>query len=304
MDVTRHTARKLVSVARADSAELDDLLADGVSFERVAELAAAGETDPHLELDMIGLCSELARRTPITSPEERAGFEDRFLAIQPTLDESAWNLWGKLPALEGKHVADTLDRVADELPEAPVGHRESRATRRADALFVVCDRSSASPENADGSDTRPNTTVFVDATGVGARRPSAWIASGPRVGPDTLHRLLCESAIDVIALTSTGDPLRVGNATTAIPPATRRYVVWRDGGMCAADGCGSSYRLQPHHIRERSDDGNHQHTNLTSLCWFHHHVVIHGRGFRIDPTSPTRRRRFLPPARSNSDPPI
>jgi hypothetical protein len=74
--------------------------------------------------------------------------------------------------------------------------------------------------------------------------------------------------------------------------------------MCTADGCGSIYRLQPHHIRERSDDGNHHHANLTSLCWYHHHVVVHGRGFHIDPTSPTRRRRSLPPARSNNDPPI
>lgn len=77
-------ARKLVTVARADSAALDGLLADGVSCERVAELAAAGETDPHLELDMIGLCSELARRTPITTASERDSFDERFLAIQPT----------------------------------------------------------------------------------------------------------------------------------------------------------------------------------------------------------------------------
>ena len=297
MDVSRHTARKLVGVARADSAELDALLADGVSFERVAELVAAGETDPHHELDMIGLRTELARRKPISGDDERDSFEDRFLAIQPTLDESAWNLWGKLPALEGKIVADTLDEVADEFPEPPAGHRESRATRRADALFVVCDRRG---EGAGGGGVKA--TVFVDATD--SARPNAWIASGPRVGPNTLHRLLCESAIDVVALTSDGEALRVGNATTAIPPATRRFVLWRDGGMCTADGCGSSYRLQPHHIRERSDDGDHHHTNLTSLCWYHHHVVVHGRGFRIDPTSPTRRRRFLPPARSNNDPPI
>jgi hypothetical protein len=301
LDVTQTTARKLATVARADSAELDDLLADGVSFDRVGELAAAGETDPHLELDLPGLQSMLARRTPISATDEQTTFDERFLAIQPTLDESAWKLWGKLPALEGKHIADTLDRVADELPEPPAGHRESRATRRADALFAVCDRRGSDDAAAAGPGVPA--TVFVDATGDGAVRPNAWIASGPRIGPDTLHRLLCESAIDLIALTEHGEPLEVGNATTVIPPATRRYVLFRDGAMCTADGCNSTYRLQPHHITERSDGGDHHHTNLTSLCWFHHHVVIHGRGFRIDPASPTRRRRFLPPARSNSDPP-
>ncbi len=296
LDVTRSSARKLATLARIDSADLDRLLVDGVSFDRVAELAASGVTDPHLELDMIGLRTELARRTAISHDNEADAFDDRFLAIQPTLDESAWSLWGKLPALEGKIVADTLDEVADQLPEPPSAHRESRATRRADALFVLCDREG---EGAGGGQV--DTTVFVDATGTA--RPNAWIASGPRIGPETLHRLLCESTIDVVALTGDGEPLRVGNASTAIPRATRRYVVWRDGGMCTADGCGSSYRLQPHHIQHRTDDGDHHHQNLTSLCWFHHHVVVHGRGFRIDPNSPTRRRRFLPPARSNSDPP-
>jgi hypothetical protein len=251
----------------------------------------------------------LARRTPLSSADEQASFDDRFLAIQPSLDESAWNLWGKLPALEGKHIADTLDQVADELPVPPTGQRDSRATRRADALFVVCDRQT--PDESSAARSAVPATVFVDATNE-RTQPGAWIASGPRIGPDALHRLLCESAIDLVALTDDGEPLRVGNASTAIPPATRRFVLWRDGGMCTADGCASSYRLQPHHIQHRTDGGDHHHTNLTSLCWYHHHIVIHGRGFRIDPNSPMRRRRFLPPshspphpppARSNNDPP-
>jgi hypothetical protein len=236
------------------------------------------------------------------------------VAIQPTLDDTAWSLWGRLPALEGKIVADTLDRVADELPRPPHGHRESRATRRSDALFVVCDRHD-SDERGGSPAGAPAVlaTVFVDATG-GPTRPGAWIAAGPKVGPNTLERILCDSPVDVIALTDNGEPLRIGNASTAIPPSTRRHVLWRDGGICTADGCSSSYRLQPHHIQERSDNGDHHHSNLTSLCWFHHHVVIHGRGFRIDPNSPTRRRRFLPPShfalgsdppeRSDSDPPV
>jgi hypothetical protein len=117
-------------------------------------------------------------------------------------------------------------------------------------------------------------------------------------------RILCESPIDVIARTTAGEPLAVGMASTAISPKTRRYVLARDGGICTVDGCGSTYRLQPHHLTERRDGGNNHHSNLTSLCWYHHHVVVHGRGFRIDPDSPPRRRRFHPPDRTGSDPPI
>ena len=103
MDVSRSTARDLMAVAKADSARLDEMLAEeGVSFDRVSLLAKAGSTDPREDLDMIGLRVHLARRAPIEQEDEETEFERRFLAIQPTLDESAWRLWGQLPALEGR----------------------------------------------------------------------------------------------------------------------------------------------------------------------------------------------------------
>ncbi len=79
--------------------------------------------------------------------------------------------------------------------------------------------------------------------------------------------------------------------------------MWRDGG-CTADGCSSRYRLQPHHMQWRTDGGDHDPDNLTTLCWFHHHVIIHGLGYRLDPDSPPQRRRFtLPSSPAGPDPP-
>jgi hypothetical protein len=37
------------------------------------------------------------------------------------------------------------------------------------------------------------------------------------------------------------------------------------------------------------------------LCWYHHHVAIHGMGMEIDPHSPVHRRRLRWP--TGSDPP-
>ena len=45
----------------------------------------------------------------------------------------------------------------------------------------------------------------------------------------------------------------------------------------------------------RAWGGNHDPDNLITLCWYHHHVAIHQMGFRIDPDSPTHRRRLIPP---------
>lgn len=300
LDVDPDTARRLIAVARADSDELDrQLVEEGLSFDRVSELARAGTTDPHLHLDMISLKRWLRTRDRIGAPDERDTFERRFVSIQPSLDESAWKLWGLLPALEGKTVAATLDAVADELPAQP--HAESRSARRADALFMVCDRQAGDESTSD----LVNTTVVVDAREAAATNgeTGAWIVGGPRVGPNTLERLLCAATVEVIARTSDWKPLAVGTASTAISPRNRRWVLGRDGGICTADGCGSSYRLQPHHVRHRSEGGDNDPANLTSLCWFHHHVVVHGRGFQIDPTSPARRRRFHPPKVVGSDPP-
>ena len=53
------------------------------------------------------------------------------------------------------------------------------------------------------------------------------------------------------------------------------------------------YRLQPRHVVPRSCGGSHDPDNLRTLCWFHHHVVTHGHGFIVDPTSPIGRTRFL-----------
>ncbi|MDX1449508.1 MAG: HNH endonuclease, partial [Acidimicrobiia bacterium] len=75
----------------------------------------------------------------------------------------------------------------------------------------------------------------------------------------------------------------------------------RDGG-CTIDGCTSQFRLEPHHIEEQANGGDHHPDNLTLLCWYPHHVVIHQEGFTLDPDTPPGRRRLIRPA-PDRDPP-
>jgi hypothetical protein len=90
-------------------------------------------------------------------------------------------------------------------------------------------------------------------------------------------------------------------STRGIPKAIRRFVLARDGG-CTVEGCRSRYRLQPHHLVPYAAGGTHHPANLTTLCWFHHHVVVHRLGYRLDPHSPPGRRRFLR-QHTGTDPP-
>ncbi|MEX1280295.1 MAG: HNH endonuclease signature motif containing protein, partial [Acidimicrobiia bacterium] len=57
-----------------------------------------------------------------------------------------------------------------------------------------------------------------------------------------------------------------------------------------------------HHLVPRAHGGPNEDWNLATLCWFHHHVVVHRRGFTIDRTSPPGRRRLLPPGQKRGPP--
>jgi hypothetical protein len=140
-------------------------------------------------------------------------------------------------------------------------------------------------------------SIFVDATLAAPSngQAGAEIAAGPRIGPAALEELLCDGQIQVIA-TDGLKPIAASPATRAIPPAIRRFVLHRDSG-CVIAGCSSRYRLQPHHIVPWAAGGSHDPENLATLCWYHHHIAIHGTGHRIDPNTPPQRRQLLPPPR-------
>ena len=301
LDVTPETARALARVARHDSSSLDEVLVAGVAgFDRVSEVARSDDDqDLALHLDIGGIRRRVARHRRVTRDEEIRSYGSRSLSYQRDMFGAVGRLWAEGPALETDAMFTAIEQATDDLPVSPVP--EPRAARRFDGLNALV---------FGEAEHTVNTTVIVDAADAVETNGEAggWVVSGARVGPHTLERVLCESTVEVTARTADGVPLAVGSAQTAIPARTRRFVQARDGGVCVADGCGSGTRVQPHHVQHRGHHGNNDPDNLASLCWFHHHVVIHGRGFRIDPNSPPLRRRFLPPGddrteRGSTDPP-
>jgi len=50
--------------------------------------------------------------------------------------------------------------------------------------------------------------------------------------------------------------------------------------VCQARGCDQpAWRCEPHHLQHREHNGPTSVTNLENLCWWHHHVLIHGKGW-------------------------
>ncbi|MDJ0664589.1 MAG: DUF222 domain-containing protein [Acidimicrobiia bacterium] len=303
LDVSDTTARDLVHAARClpDRPELQKAAEEGsYAFDRIvatSRLANSGADEDTLErsfgYDISGVARLRHRQRNITALDETDLFSDRRLFIQDTFDGSGGRTVVELPGFEHRILTKALEQRADMFNDLP-GPAIAKWQRMADAAVSIAQDSLDGYEPA-GSSTRsePVATVLVDASLAGPTKGEAGaeIAYGHRVGPRTLERILCVGRVQIVGL-ERGRPVIHSPATRSIPPATRRFVAWRDGS-CTISGCNSRYRLQPHHVTPRSDGGSHDPENLTTLCWFHHHVVIHGMGLRIDPESPPQKRLFV-----------
>jgi hypothetical protein len=320
LDVTRSFASDLVFCARnlAKDRPLNGRLAEGdVTFDRAValmRLADAGADSATLSYsesqDLASVRRLIARQRRITRTTAHEAFVDRFVAVQSTLDESSRRVTGQLCGVDGDVFERALHDRADELRLLPGGDGYTRGQLHADALVAMAhdslnrdrDRDRDSDRDSEGSSNGGSVSILVDfdTANRSGGEYGAEIEYGPRVGPDTLQELLCTGTVQIIGL-SQGEPVVTSQATKVIPPAVRRLVAHRDGG-CTIAGCTSRYRLEPHHIVLRSNSGTHDPENLTTLCWFHHHVAIHQQGLQIDPDSPPLKRRLIRP-RTGTDPP-
>ena len=305
LDVAPETARDLVATSKRLEGlpEVDDAVAAGrIGFDRAVAVGrfagrddTAGLLDEVAGFDIVGIRRRAARQRRMTRVDEEVAFNDRYLVVEPNLDESAWRLNGRLPGFAGRIVTDALDTKTDSFPTDPGG--ESRAARWADALWAISLDSLSGGDGASIDESVPLVTVFVDANEAAGSNGEAGVVleAGPRVGEAAIEAILCDGMVEVTARTGDGTPLAVGRRSRVIPPRLRRFILARDGAACTVAGCMSRYRLQVHHIVRWADGGRSYPENLTTVCWFHHQVVIHGRGFRIDPESPPQRRRLLQP---------
>jgi len=312
LDMSRTSATELVFVGRNLSRyrPLNHRLAERrISFDRAAatmRLADAGADEATLShsetLDLPSVRRLTAQQHRVTRRNEQQAIAERFAVVQPNLDESAWRITGVLSGVDGHTLYRALDARADELRLLPGGDGHTRGQLQADALVAMAHDSLNRTRNNETAADGSSVSILVDlseANGTSGER-GARIEYGPRVGPQVLEELLCTGTVQIIGLFD-GTPVVTSTASRAIPPAVRRLVAARDGG-CTIAGCTSRYRLEPHHIVLRSDGGSHDPENLTTLCWFHHHIVIHQQGLRIDPDTPPLKRRLAQP-KPGHDPP-
>ncbi|HVR76833.1 MAG TPA: HNH endonuclease [Acidimicrobiia bacterium] len=275
LDVGLDTSRDLVRTMRRieHRPELRAALADGsASFDRVEAASRIIESGPDplsLHLDVNGVRREAAHRARTSRDAEQRTFLDRYLVMQPTLDQSWWKLWGGLDGVTGAIVDTALNEAADQLPVDPdSGQAHDGAWRKATALAQLCVSDDPPPAQI---------SVFIEAACAAPTDGEAgvYLEAGPGIGRLALEGLLCESITEVTVSSEGGEPMRYGRRSRAIPPALRRAILRRDGNRCVVDGCDSRSRLQVHHVVPWSRGGATDPSNLIAVCWYHHHIAIH-----------------------------
>ena len=316
LEAPRHLARELVYLARRlNDGSIESIRQGEVSYARVLEetrLREAGASAEEIartrELDPDGIRRVRQQYQRMNRDEERRVFDSQYVAFQPSLDGTHVKMSGRLGAMEAEICRQGLDRRGERL--IPAGEqRPDAGQRRALALTTLChdelDRKPTLPattaQKVRAARNRREPVLMVvannpTAEASGFEQGTAMLAGG-RVGPGTVDLIGCTGRIE--AITTDGQDIIRHGSRSGIPPALRRAVLARDNG-CTIDACTSVYRLEIHHIIPRSKGGDHSPHNLTTLCWWHHHIAIHRQGKRIDPQSPPRRRRLLPTHRSCS----
>ena len=278
LDVSADTARGLVRTMRRTQSKpwLREALAAGaVSFDRAEALSRIeDEKDLLQHLDIAAVYRTAADRVEITREDELRSAADQYLIMQPSLDESWWQIRGGLDGLSGAVIERALTEKADQLPELPDGTTGSLGWRRAIALYELA---------SGGQTPSAQVTVFVNAEqSVPTNgRTGIRLQAGPRVGPQALEAILCDAFTEVTINSADGIPMKYGRSSRLVPPALSRAVMNTTGGTCGIDGCNSSYRVEVHHKVPYSEGGPTDPENLLPLCWFHHHIVIHQRGFQL-----------------------
>jgi hypothetical protein len=297
LDVGPDTAKRLVGTMRrtADRPDLREALADGVSLDRIEALSRIGDDVGLWEgMDIAAVRREAARRTRITADQELRSADDRFLVLQPSLDESWWKLWGGLDGTSGALVDQVLTKAADDLPPLPDGTRGEHTWRKATALVQLCVTDQPPPAQI---------TVFVDTTQAAETNAETGVVleAGTTVGAQALQAVLCDAVLEVTARAEDGRLMEYGRKMHTVTGSVRRAIIARDGNACSADGCQSRYRLQIHHIQHWAHGGPTNPENLITLCWYHHQIVVHQRGFTPYRHPEHGRIRFRAPQRGPPD---
>ena len=303
-------AREHVRVARA-LAELPrttaELAAGRLSYSKARALTRVATAATEADLLQVALCSTGAQLEQLIAALRRAASLDDVNARHAARSLShSWAEDGsllvriKLSPEDGALFLAGLDAARDTLPELDPDSepRRTKAHANADAAVVMAETVLAAPPAQGGERHQVNIHADLSALlddDVSAGTSPARIEGGPQLHPETLRRVLCDSATLIIAHHKAmgchddmhahprghahSTSMDVGRRTRVISAKLRRALFLRDHG-CRFPGCTQKQFVDAHHVKHWSRGGPTAMHNLVLLCRFHHHAVHEG-GFGL-----------------------
>jgi hypothetical protein len=188
-------------------------------------------------------------------------------------DEPKPDLRPRMISMLLRPVAEALLRSARQSVEAARSERIDDS----DLIEELCRAYLAGAGEGEGAGPRAHIAITRDDTGQARQH-----AAGRKIAiTDAEYETAACDAVMIGSLD--GAPER---ASSTIPPATRRFVLHRDGGRCTVPGCRAARNLDVHHLLPREHGGDHTPENLTTLC-SGHHAALHRGELCIEGAAPT-----------------
>jgi hypothetical protein len=216
LDMQPRNAADIAVLAKAEPGPIRDSLRVGVgtvdraaAMARLANTGADDQTMAKAEGVGVGQVGQLAaRHRRVTHIDEAAAFRARRLWFQPSLGNTmAVGSFAMLGA-DMEALVEAVDRRADEIVDPADPHRPTLEQRRIDALTSLA-LDIVSPQQAgDAAPARRRLKahIFIDA-GECSRtdgEAGAITRSGVKVGPATLHEILCVGETQTTVVTADG----------------------------------------------------------------------------------------------------
>ncbi len=295
------TARELVDIARAiaDLPALKQALVDGrICWDKavlVAKIAtpedealwlrdAEDNGYPRLEF--------LVRSAMRFKREEIAAKHWERSVVMWRDPRGFFRLRARLPGAEGAVVEKAIERIQHEMgPDNPDGTYNNEEWRNADALVELA----STRLGADDEPDRATVVLHVEISELNKIRGTAVLEEGGLLGAEVARRLACDSRLQTVIDTPTGETVAVGTTMRTVPRWLRRLLMKRDKGCRFAD-CGRTRGLHAHHIIHFAHGGPTVLENLVMLCPYHHRLV-HDGGWRILIDGMSRMRFIRPDGR-------
>ena len=294
------TAREKLRVARAlkDLPDIESSHREGrlsYSQVRATTRVATPETQEHWltlakKLTAQELEWEVAR-------SRRGEPRPRRLWMKP-IDSRMTRLIVELPAEEMELIRQAIDKIRKQA-EGPISDSQA-------LVYMAAETLNGNP--SDGMGPSPYQVVIhvggdvsaeaYDAGEDGATQdwpPEGLVATScgqATVSPAKVEEVLCDGTVVTVRHLE-DETVETTERARAIPAATRRAILRRDGRQCQVPGCRNRLWLDLHHRVPWWKGGEHTGSNLLTVCRRHHGELHEGRITIRGPSTPGGPLRFF-----------